>query len=95
MFATIMLTDENRCLKSFQITFDRYETAFAIMTQTNRFANNIDPRALYTKLIMSDRFDNEKPYTLTTDLWHKVHNRPPIEMFDYYSYEERKKHGLI
>lgn len=79
MFATVMLTDETSVLKSFQITFDRYETAFAIMTQTNRFANNVDPRALYTKLFMCDRFENEKPYVLTTDLWHKQHGRPVIE----------------
>jgi len=78
MFATVMLTDEKQCLKSFQITFDRYETAFTIMTQTNRFANNLDPRALYTKLFMCDRFENEKPYILTTDRWHKEHGRSPI-----------------
>lgn len=76
MFATIMLTTEDQCLKSFQIIFDNYETAFAIFTQANRFANNVEPRALYTKLFLADRFDNEKPLTLTTDLWHKQHCRP-------------------
>lgn len=30
MFATVMLTDETSVLKSFQITFDRYETALLI-----------------------------------------------------------------
>lgn len=75
MYATVMICDDSQCLKSFQIVFDRYETAFAILSQTNRFANNVCPNALYTKLCMFSDV-----VTLHTDLWCKLNNRVRADM---------------
>ena len=80
MYATVMICDDEKCLKSFQIVFDRYETAFAILSQTNRFANNVCPNALYTKLCMFSDLLMEEPFTLHTDLWCKLHNRTRADM---------------
>ena len=71
MYATVMICDDDKCLKSFQIVFDRYETAFAILSQTNRYANNICPTALHTRLCMFSECITEDPYTMHTDLWCK------------------------